>query len=414
MGSVNKRLVLLLVAATLLLVQQRASTEDGAAASKMDAKTDAVIRKLSEYLGSASRFAVDASVDVKLASADAPDNFHAEYTLTVQRPNRLALSCDSPKYRFNLASNGSEEIVYFPEDDAYARTDAPSRLGDAFRVIGLRVMDVGMVFIQTLLQENFYDAINATIEQGTYAGVENIGGVELHRLRFIGDKMNWEMWVESGDAPHVRKILPDIVSPARPGDAEGEDTKISAVVEFTNWTTTPAIPDGRFDIALPPTAYDLQATLQDLVDRPAPAASLKLLDGETVELAAHKGQDVVVLDFWATWCVPCRQAMPQVERAVKAFRSKGVELYAVNVGESAEEVRRFLEQVKPDITVALDPKGKVARRFGVESFPSLVIIGKDGVVKTVHAAVPPSPGALEMQLKRELGALFLEEARSVR
>ncbi len=74
-----------------------------------------------------------------------------------------------------------------------------------------------------------------------------------------------------------------------------------------------------------------------LVGKAAPDFELDLVGGKKFHLADSKGKEVVVLDFWATWCGPCLQAMPQVERAAQAFKEKGVHLVAVNLQETAEQ-----------------------------------------------------------------------------
>ena len=79
-------------------------------------------------------------------------------------------------------------------------------------------------------------------------------------------------------------------------------------------------------------------TESPLVGKPAPDFTLDLVGGKPFHLADSKGKEVVVLDFWATWCGPCLQAMPQVERAVAAFKDQNVRLVAVNLQETAEQV----------------------------------------------------------------------------
>src|SRR5690349_4238380 len=78
--------------------------------------------------------------------------------------------------------------------------------------------------------------------------------------------------------------------------------------------------------------------------KPAPAFSLDLLKGGKATLADHKNKNVVILDFWATWCGPCVQAMPIVSEVAKSFADKGVVLYAVNEQEEADAVKAFLEK----------------------------------------------------------------------
>jgi thiol-disulfide isomerase/thioredoxin len=119
-----------------------------------------------------------------------------------------------------------------------------------------------------------------------------------------------------------------------------------------------------------------------LVGKPAFAFRLDMLDGSKFDLAAHKGR-VVVLDFWATWCGPCMQAMPQVDGLVREFAERNVELIAVNLEEQPAQIKSALERHKLHPTVALDRDGAVAARYGVTAIPQTVVIDRTGKVVRV-------------------------------
>lgn len=104
---------------------------------------------------------------------------------------------------------------------------------------------------------------------------------------------------------------------------------------------------------------------------------LTLLDGSTFRMADSVGQTVVVLNFWATWCQPCREEMPELQRFVESRRDEPVRLVAVDAGEDEETVRAFLEREGIDLPVAI-AGNDVTRRFGVASYPTTVVIGADG------------------------------------
>jgi len=140
----------------------------------------------------------------------------------------------------------------------------------------------------------------------------------------------------------------------------------------------------------------------DLLGHPAPGFTGALIDGTKVELAAFKDQKVVVLDFWATWCPPCRISMPILERVTKAYKDKGVVFYAVNQGESAETVKAYLEKTGLSFPVVLDSEGEIGHKYGVTGIPKTVIVGKDGTVQAIHLGVGRD---LEAQLNAELDKL---------
>jgi peroxiredoxin len=105
---------------------------------------------------------------------------------------------------------------------------------------------------------------------------------------------------------------------------------------------------------------------------------LKTLDGETVALADLRGH-VTVLDFWATWCGPCRAELPSMEKLYAEFGGE-VRFYGVN-DENSSTVKKFVSEKKLQMPVLLDAAREVHRRYGVRAIPTLLIIGPDGVIR---------------------------------
>ena len=128
-----------------------------------------------------------------------------------------------------------------------------------------------------------------------------------------------------------------------------------------------------------------------LVGKPAPPFELDLLDGKPFRLADCKGQ-VVVLDFWATWCGPCVQAMPLVEGVAGEFRDRGVRLVAVNLQEAPGDIKAMLGRHKLDVTVALDVDGVVADKYGATAIPQTVVIDREGNVARLFVGGGPDLG----------------------
>ena len=143
-----------------------------------------------------------------------------------------------------------------------------------------------------------------------------------------------------------------------------------------------------------------------LVGKPAPDFELELLGGSKFRLAGNKGK-VVVLDFWATWCGPCLQAMPQVEKVAGEFRDRGVQLIAVNLQEEPRQIKAMLERHKLNPTVALDIDGAVAEKYAANAIPQTVVIKGDGTVARLFVGGGPHLGD---QLREALTAVLKEGA----
>jgi cytochrome c biogenesis protein CcmG/thiol:disulfide interchange protein DsbE len=103
----------------------------------------------------------------------------------------------------------------------------------------------------------------------------------------------------------------------------------------------------------------------------------------TLNLNDHRGQ-VVLLDFWASWCVPCRRSFPWMSQMQEKYGEQGLVIIGVNMDASAEDAAAFLHEYPAQFTIVSDPDGDLARRFEVEAMPSSYIIGRDGAVVASH------------------------------
>lgn len=115
----------------------------------------------------------------------------------------------------------------------------------------------------------------------------------------------------------------------------------------------------------------------------APAFTLTGLQGD-VTLQSLKGKTVLV-DFWASWCGPCRQSFPWMNDMQKRYGGKGLAIVAVNLDKDREFADEFLAEVPASFTVAFDPSGKTAERYKVKAMPSTFLISPDGKLLATHA-----------------------------
>ncbi len=164
------------------------------------------------------------------------------------------------------------------------------------------------------------------------------------------------------------------------------------------------------DKSIRPTKPEAQTAKQELrVGGAAPTFKLPLLDGGSLDLSAHRGNNIVILDFWATWCVPCRLSLPVLVDVSSQYKDKGVILYSINAGEEPDTIRDFLKRFELGLNVPLDRDGTVGKLYGVKGIPHMVIIGQDGTVQAIHKRYSED---LKDQLTGKLDSLLLGAARN--
>ena len=112
----------------------------------------------------------------------------------------------------------------------------------------------------------------------------------------------------------------------------------------------------------------------------APAIELEDLDGTVHRLADYRGK-VVLVNFWATWCTPCRVEMPSIERLRKALEGRPFAVLAVNVGEGARAARGFAAKVPVGFALLRDRDTRVTKAWGARILPASYVVGPDGAIR---------------------------------
>jgi peroxiredoxin len=206
---------------------------------------------------------------------------------------------------------------------------------------------------------------------------------------------------------------------ARSLKKRGAQDVVKAVLTMDYATSTPgaatkpqqfawAPPPGARDVATVQSAGDAELPALAMVGKPAPDFSLKGLDGKDVKLEDFKG-NVLVFDFWATWCPPCVAAMPGLNELAAEFKEQGVKVVAINADEEKDLVAGFINSRKlNNLIVLLDPETKVGEQYMAnELLPTTMVIGKDGTIRKVMTTGGP-------QGERDLKAAVQEALRATK
>ncbi|HLX64745.1 MAG TPA: DUF2092 domain-containing protein [Planctomycetota bacterium] len=381
------------------------------ASAKLDSKAIAILRSALEYLNGAQTYSTTLTNTVALdGGPNKKKETTAKYDIYVERPNKLALIVKDGNLRCAVVSDGKTLCAFAPPLKKYAVKEAPKDLAEIFNIGEMRLVreDLSnLLFLDQVTMKDALDILMDGVQTLSITGVEPLGDVKAHHLHFTQADIDWDMWIQEGKQPLVRKV--SIEGEQMMSDKDGPvKVKKTIVTTFDDWKINAPIPSERFVFTPPQDTTKVPAIVKEmpnpmtLVGKAAPPVKLKALDGGMVDLASFKGKNVVVLDFWATWCGPCRMAMPVISEVTASYKDKGLIAYAVNLGEDQEKVGQF-KNATPTLTmpILLDEKTEIAEAYKIASIPMTVIIDKDGVIQRIHMDVPKDMEKLRAMLKQE-------------
>lgn len=412
----------------LALEPEKQPAAAGDAKPAEDAKAKAILEAMSKFYSGAKAM----SGEVKMAMSMGGQDNNSTVKFAIARPNRISVvsagtgeEADGPMAPGSLVSDGKTLWVTGGMLDMfkkYIKKDAPETLGDLAQDMDVMMgmgMNPGAMMPIMLSSEDGLNQLTEETGSLTLAGTEKVGDVECHKLTFKpgeGEEEDGQgaFYIQTGDTPWLRKIA---------FEADAPMGSVKMTVDFANLSSAEPS-EGAFAFKAPE-GYEAVASMRDAmpdlvgddmgggghdaphasIGKAAPALKLPYITGGTgeIDIASHKGKQVVLLDFWATWCPPCVKGLPTVSKVAADFKDKGVAFYAVNVGEEPDEVIEFMKKKKWDFTAISDKSNATSDAYGISGIPHTVIIGKDGVVRQVHVGLIPN---LEKQLAKELEAVL--------
>ncbi len=382
------------------------------AAAALGARADDQDPKVAETLQATTAFMQgQANVHVKLKmqmeAKKIPGFTNQTVTLDVQyqKPNRMVFNLKNNRGNMRAVTDGKQLYMYDAQNNRYSKEDAPQDLGKTKHSFFGQISNA-VQYAPALPYTDLSELLLAKASETKYVGKEELNGVECHHLHIVSEQSDLDAWVEAGDRPVIHQVVMNITKtlPMRLR-SNGADFRVTS--SLSDWKLAAAPGKDTFTFT-PPEGAELTDDIQrppspeDLVGKTAPPLNLELVGGGKVDLAKHKGKEVVILDFWATWCGPCVRAMPIITKVAGEFEKQGVVFYAVNLQEDAEKIQKFLKDQELDLTVAMDSDGRVGAAYRANAIPQTVIVGKDGRVQVVHVGLLPN---LEDQLTEELTAL---------
>ncbi len=377
---------------------------------------ETVLRKTAEHYKKAKSFAVDLDRSQNVG----PAKIQLTTSVAFERPNKLAVHSKGGMQAVDLVSNGKTIFMSVPSMKKYTEADAPATL-EALLKDPLGSAAVQFTLMVELCAADPYAKLMEGVTSTSYAGLETIDGAKAHHLKFVQDRFDWEMWTAAEGDPLVLRVVNDLTKSVAnsPMAAQLKGQKIEMVQDYKGWKIDRGVDEKSFAFEPPAGAQKYKnfmemfggpgggggggASPSPLLGKPAPDVSLKQLEEGEFKLKEHRGERVVMMDFWATWCGPCVMELPILTEVAEAYKDKGVVFYGVNLQEKPEAIRKFLKDKKLKFNVALDSDGAVGSAYHAEAIPMLLLIDKKGVVQSVHVGYD---SGIKAVLQKELDAIL--------
>jgi thiol-disulfide isomerase/thioredoxin len=410
---------------TVLLLCAVAALGAGPDDSKAGArKGEAVLQRMADYYKKAKSFAVDVDRDQKLG----PMAMKTTVSVVFERPNKVAIRSKGPMPGVDIVSDGKTLTMSVGALKRYTQSKAPASLSDVGGDPLTQQVLMGTLqgtMIMELAAADPYKALMDGVKTCELVGDEDVDGAKAQHVKCTQDEFDWEVWVAAQGDPVIRKVTVDMSKALAkmPQAAQLKGQKLEMVQTFKGWKIDAPADEKAFAFEPPADSKKVGSLMEGLgggggggdgggaqeeprsplVGKPATNISLDLVDKGKFELKDHRDKDVVMIDFWATWCGPCVMELPILTEVAEGYKDKGVAFYAINLRESPAQIKKFQEDKKLKFTVALDKDGATANAYNVEGIPTLVLVDKKGVVQSVHVGYNPG---IKKTLAQELDALL--------
>ncbi len=145
-------------------------------------------------------------------------------------------------------------------------------------------------------------------------------------------------------------------------------------------------------------------TMAEEISGPAPNFTLKSRSGENLKLSEYRGE-VVMINFWASWCGPCRQEMPLLEQLYTRYSPLGFTILGINVEEDSKLAEKLLEEIPVNFPILFDTENDVSEKYNVVAMPSTIMVDRDGNMRYLHLGYMPG---YEVDYEKQIKELIRE------
>ncbi len=376
-------------------------------------RLDATVRRMVAYLESLPGYSVQVTQPWKLEgttsaagcntiSLDAEHGGMFRLRVGSDAESKTSLDCTGDGRRITRAIRSENRSLHSIHDGGLQQL-----LQDAMTETSLRYC--GLDLLCRSDPERYVMVMASDVQ---YLGREDLpsGPADHFRMTWgAGDSHQCELWISAGDAPLLvkTKAMVQILSHQQLEQQlhVTADLEWKRVEQFPKEYFQPQVPEGSIEVA------DLHSRLHEgdtaaLIGKPAPKVELNLLDGTEWSLPLEK--PVVVLYFFASWAVPSHHEKHALLEMLNDDKFEGAAFNAISVGENAETVRSFVKSKRYEHSIVLDPESEAAAAYGVTSLPTIVLIGKGGMVQSGYVG---NTSETRVKIAREIARLLDEDVK---
>jgi peroxiredoxin len=401
-------LAALLVGTTIARAEDEPQPATAPAATQPAANVSSDARQLIDQISTAYTqlksltLAGTISGDLQVASS-APEKHSADFTSSYVAPNRFR---HEVKNDVLIGSTGQKIYTFQGEQNVYTQAEAPK---DRVASKNLPKDVAGLLTEQDpslllALVKSPADELLTDITDASKIDDTKLGDTSYPTLKLVQKDKSIIQIMADPQTHLVREMTVDLTEPLK--QRRPDLARAIITVDYTKVTADEPAKDELFAWSPPPGAKDGEAmasarpldapAASELEGKPAPNFKLEGLDGKSISLADLKGK-VIVLDFWATWCGPCRLSLPHLDKLYQAQKEKGLQVFALDQQEGKDEVDAFVKKTGLTVPVLLDSEGKVGSQYGVTGIPQTVVINKDGKITKIFVGFDPDSSPAELE-----------------